>query len=108
MNEFQKRLISSLILIPLTFFIIIKGSILFFLFLFFCFILSCYEWKKMAKSKIILILGFIFLSLSFYSAFSLRENSQEFGLFIFLFLIIVSVSTDIGGFILVKYLKDQN
>ena len=58
----------------------------------------------MAKSKIILILGFIFLSLSFYSAFSLRENSQEFGLFI-LFLIIVSVSTDIGGFTFGKIFK---
>ena len=98
MNEFQKRIVSSIILLPLTFFIIIKGSILFFFFLFFCFLLSCYEWKKMVKSKIIFILGLIFLLLSFYSAFSLRENSQEVGLFIFLFLIIISVSTDIGGF----------
>ena len=85
MNEFQKRIVSSIILLPLTFFIIIKGSILFFFFLFFCFLLSCYEWKKMVKSKIISILGLIFLLLSFYSAFSLRENSQEVGLFIFLF-----------------------
>ena len=105
MNEFQKRIVSSIILLPLTFFIIIKGSILFFFFLFFCFLLSCYEWKKMVKSKIIFILGLIFLLLSFYSAFSLRENSQEFGLFIFLFLIIVSVSTDIGGFTFGKIFK---
>ncbi len=105
MNEFQKRIVSSIILLPLTFFIIIKGSILFFFFLFFCFLLSCYEWKKMVKSKIIFILGLIFLLLSFYSAFSLRENSQEVGLFIFLFLIIISVSTDIGGFTFGKIFK---
>ena len=105
MNEFQKRIVSSIILLPLTFFIIIEGSILFFSFLFFCFLLSCYEWKKMVKSKIIFILGFIFLLLSFYSAFLLRENSQEVGLFIFLFLIIISVSTDIGGFTFGKIFK---
>ncbi len=59
----------------------------------------------MTKSKIVFTLGFVFLSLSFYSAFLLRENYNDFGLFIFLFLIIISVSTDIGGFTFGKIFK---
>ena len=105
MSEFQKRIISSIILIPLSFFFIVKGSFLFLIFLLFCFLLSSYEWKKMTKSKIVFTLGFVFLSLSFYSAFLLRENYNDFGLFIFLFLIIISVSTDIGGFTFGKIFK---
>jgi len=105
MSELQKRIFSSIIIIPLSLFIIVKGSILFLFFLIFCFLLSCYEWNKMAKGKIINLLGLIFLLISFYSAFSIREELEDNSLFIFLFLIIISVSTDIGGYIFGKIFK---
>ncbi len=105
MSELQKRIFSSIIIIPLSLFIIVKGSILFIFFLIFCFLLSCYEWNKMAKGKIINLLGLIFLLISFYSAFSIREELEDNSLFIFLFLIIISVSTDIGGYIFGKIFK---
>ena len=105
MSELQKRILSSIIIIPLSLFIIVKGSILFLFFLIFCFLLSCYEWNKMAKGKIINLLGLIFLLISFYSAFSIREDLEDNSLFIFLFLIIISVSTDIGGYIFGKIFK---
>ena len=73
MSELQKRILSSIIIIPLSLFIIVKGSILFLFFLIFCFLLSCYEWNKMAKGKIINLLGLIFLLISFYSAFLLGK-----------------------------------
>ena len=105
MSELQKRIFSSIIIIPLSLFIIVKGSILFLFFLIFCFLLSCYEWNKMAKGKIINLLGLIFLLISFYLAFSIREDLEDNSLFIFLFLIIISVSTDIGGYIFGKIFK---
>ena len=46
-----------------------------------------------------------FLLISFYSAFSIREDLEDNSLFIFLFLIIISVSTDIGGYIFGKIFK---
>ncbi len=105
MNEFKKRILSSIVILPLSFFFIIKGSILFFSFLSFCFLISCYEWNRMVKNRAVFIIGLIFLLISFYCAFSIRESSEDFGLFIFLFLIVISISTDIGGFTCGKIFK---
>ena len=41
-------------------------------------------------------LGIIFLLFSFYSSFYIRENS---GLFLFLFIILICIFTDIGGYV---------
>ena len=60
-NEFVKRLISSIILIPLTFFFIIKGSVLFNLFILFCFLIISYEWYMMSKKRPYNLIGFLFL-----------------------------------------------
>tara|TARA_S200000501_G_scaffold352351_1_gene371107 strand:- start:206 stop:871 length:666 start_codon:yes stop_codon:yes gene_type:complete len=103
-NEFQKRILSSLILIPLSFFFIIKGSIFFNLFLIICFLVTSYEWHKMTKKKNYHLIGHLFLIFSFYSAYLLRNLGNLDGL-VFLFVIIVCVSTDIGGYIFGKILK---
>ena len=42
------------------------------------------------------LLGIIFLLFSFYSSFYIRENS---GLFLFLFIILICIFTDIGGYV---------
>ena len=104
-QEFQKRLVSSLILIPFCFFIIIKGSLLFNIFLLICFLITSYEWHMMSKKKFYYIFGYIFLIISFYSVYSLRNNENEISFFLFLFIIITCVSTDIGGYIFGKILK---
>ena len=41
-------------------------------------------------------LGIIFLSFSFYSSFYIRENSD---LFLFLFIILICIFTDVGGYV---------
>ena len=76
-KELSKRIISSLILLPISLFIIIEGSILFNFFIFICLIITCYEWNMMTKKKIINILGLIFLIYSFYSIYNLRNNFTE-------------------------------
>ncbi len=102
-KELQKRIFSSVILIPLSFFFIIQGSIIFIFFLILLFFGTIFEWFKMTKkSDLIRILGLFFLFFSFYSAVFLR---QYIGLNFFLFLIIVCIFTDIGGYLFGKLLK---
>ena len=104
-QEFQKRLISSIILIPICFFIIFKGSLLFNLFLLVCFLITSYEWHMMSKKKFYHIFGYIFLIVSFLSVYSLRNDDNEVSFFLFLFIIITCISTDIGGYIFGKLFK---
>ncbi|WP_440690178.1 phosphatidate cytidylyltransferase [Candidatus Pelagibacter sp. HIMB1782] len=106
-SEFQKRLISSILLIPVCFLLIIEGSILFNLFLILCFFLTILEWNKMSKKKNYLkTFGYIFLSLSFISTYLLRNHFDEHMSFIlFLFVIVICISTDIGGYTFGKMFK---
>ena len=74
-KELEKRLLSSLILIPISIFFIIQGSVFFIFFLSFIFLVTSSEWMKMTKKKYLLkIFGIFFLFLSFYTAFYIREN----------------------------------
>ena len=103
LKEFEKRLLSSLILIPIAFFFIIQGSVFFMFFLGLFFLATSYEWIKMTKkNNFIKNFGIIFLLFSFYSAFYVREDN---GLNIFLFIIIVCIFTDLGGYIFGKTFK---
>ena len=63
-SELLKRILSSIFLIPLIIYLIIKGSHLFTLFLIICFFLTLYEWHKMSKNIIYKFIGIIFLSAS--------------------------------------------
>jgi len=102
-KEFEKRLLSSLILIPIAIFFIIKGSLFFIFFLSMLFLATSLEWLKMCKKNNLLkLLGITFLFFSFYTAFNIRENS---GLNYFLLIIIVCIFTDIGGYVFGKTLK---
>ena len=80
-KELEKRLITSLILIPISIFFIIKGSIFFIFFLSILFLATSYEWAIMSKKNDLLkFLGIIFLFFSFYSAYEFRgnENYRDF------------------------------
>ena len=98
-KNLNQRLLSSLIIIPLSFFFIIKGSYLFNFFLLFCISICFYEWHFISKSKIYHSLGFFFLIFSFYSAYELRNSFGKESLIIFLFVILVCILSDIGGYI---------
>ena len=104
-KEFQKRVISSILLILLSFFFIIKGSFFFSFFLAICFFVSSYEWYTMSKKKNYHFIGYIFLLISFLSAHQLRNDSGEESLSIFLFVILICISTDIGGYVAGKLFK---
>ena len=99
-KELQKRILSSIFLIPVSFFFIIEGSITFIFFLSLIFLVTSFEWFKMTKDNdLIKIFGLFFLFFSFFSTIYIR---QYIGLNFFLFLIIVCIFTDIGGYIFGK------
>ena len=102
-KEFEKRILSSVILIPIAIFFIIKGSVFFSFFLSISFLATSYEWIKMSKKNNLLkLLGIIFLLFSFYTAFEIREYKNfEY----FLFIVTVCIFTDIGGYIFGKIFK---
>ena len=104
-KELEKRIFSSLILIPLSFFFIIKGSFFFNFFLIICCLVTLYEWHMMSKKKNYHLVGFIFLIFSFYSAYHLRNLINDDKGLLFLFIILICISTDIGGYISGKIFK---
>ena len=103
-SELIKRIVSSVILIPVSIFIIIKGSILFSIFLILCFFVCVYEWYKMVNQISILLIGFLYLILSFISVYMIRED-LNLNYFFLLFILCICVATDIGGYIFGKIFK---
>jgi phosphatidate cytidylyltransferase len=101
-QELIKRIVSSLILIPITIFFIIKGSFLFLFFISISLIVIIYEWHMMSKKKPYYIFGFIFLLFSFYSIFKIRIDNDYWFL---LFIITICITTDIGGYVFGKIFK---
>ena len=103
-NELQKRLLSAIILIPLSLFILIKGSYFFNFFLLVCLIIALYEWYLMSKNKFYNIPGFFLIILSFYSLYVLRHDIV-IDLTIIILILIICISTDVGGYAFGKLFK---
>ncbi len=103
-NELFKRILSSIILLPIVIFFIIKGSFLFNSLILICSIITLYEWQLMSKGKNYNIFGFVYIIASFYIIYLLRNYSDDQYLFLLLILIIC-ISTDIGGYVFGKVFK---
>tara|TARA_B100000900_G_C20469314_1_gene670663 strand:+ start:117 stop:749 length:633 start_codon:yes stop_codon:yes gene_type:complete len=103
-NELIKRILSSIILMPIALFFIIKGSFLFIFFISVCFCIIAYEWHMMRKKKTFHFLGLLFLIFSFVTIYDLRL-STEYNCTIFLVVTVICVATDIGGYIFGKLFK---
>ena len=71
------------------------------LFLIILFSIACSEWLKMTKKIENKVFGIIFLLLSFYSVFLIREKS----LLDFLIVLTICIMTDIGGYVFGKIFK---
>jgi len=103
-DELTKRIFSSLILIPIALFFIIKGSFLFNFFIIICFLVTSYEWHKMSRKKSYYLFGLLFLIISFYSAYKIRTTVGEDYIY-FIIILLICISTDIGGYIFGKIFK---
>ena len=101
-KEFKKRLFTSILVLPIVAFFITKGSIPFLFFLVFILLLSLFEWLKLVRNRPTKYAGVVFLFFLFYFTYLLRIN---FGFDIFLFSLLLCISTDLGGYIFGKSLK---
>ena len=101
MTNFQKRTLTSIVALPLSIFFIVKGGYFLLFFLIFILFAGMYElfnvFKKI-RTKLILSL---LLILSLYSIYYLAQNKLIF----LYFIIAISVSTDIGGYVFGKIFK---
>ena len=100
MNNFTKRILSSLILLPLVSYFIIQGSILLLFFIIICFVVACHEWHMMTKNIYLKIFGFIFLIISLHTFYKISQVPNEV-----FFVILICVSTDVGGYVFGKLFK---
>ena len=100
-QEITKRILSSIIILSIALFFIIKGSFFYIFFLSVFFFITSFEWYKMTKNKNYFLLGLIFLIVSFLSAFLLRNIFLND----FILVILICISSDIGGFVFGKLFK---
>ena len=96
-NELYLRILSSIVLLPIIFFLILKGSTYFNCLLIICLVISFYEWHSISYKKSYYLPGLIIISLSFYS-FSYIYGKMYY----FLLVIMTCIFTDIGGYIFGK------
>ena len=101
-KELQKRILSSIALIPISIFFIFQENIFFAFFLSALFLISSCEWIKMNKKDIIKIMGVFYLFFAFYMAYLLRE---ELSIEMFIFILVICISTDLGGYLFGKIFK---
>jgi len=105
-KELRNRILSSIIIAPLTIYLIYKGSFIFFFFILLCYFISVYEWTLMSIKKRYFLPGVIFLTFSFINVYLLRYNfSNEISLYLFFFVVITCIFTDIGGYLFGKVFK---
>tara|TARA_B100002051_G_C16715829_1_gene629333 strand:- start:1482 stop:2042 length:561 start_codon:yes stop_codon:yes gene_type:complete len=78
-----------------------KDSDFFIFFLTIVFLISFTEWIKISNNNVIKIIGIFFLLFSLYCAYKVRDEY----LVDFLMILIICISTDLGGYIFGKLLK---
>jgi len=98
-KEIYKRILTSLVLLPIIIFSIFSDSFFFNIILVAIFFLASYEWYNISKKSFTyLFIGFLIIITSIFSAFFLRGNdntSQQ----LFLWLLLIVIFSDTGGYI---------
>ena len=104
MNNLQKRIATSIIILPLSFFFIIKGNYYLLFFLLSIFFIANYElFSVFNKKRTILFLDAI-LILSLYTIYYLADHSAV-SFYLLTWVIILVVCSDVGGYVFGKTFK---
>ena len=99
MSDFIKRILSSIILLPIALYFMLMGSFYLIFLIIICFLVSSFEWGKMTKKLNYKVLGLFFLIFSFYTFYQLAID------YTILIPFFICISTDIGGYIFGKIFK---
>ena len=104
MSNLPKRILTSLIIFPLSIFFIFKGGNLLLLFLLVVFVASNYELFLVFNKRITILCLDLVLILSLFSIYYLRE-SGEVSSKLLIWVIILCVCSDTGGYVFGKTFK---
>ena len=106
MTNLQKRILTSLVILPLSFFFVVKGGYFLTFFLIFVLLAGMYELFSVFKKKInILLLGSV-LILSLFSIYYLR-NDHYYSIYHLYWVIILCIFSDVGGYVFGKIFKGK-
>ncbi len=103
MNNLFKRILTSIIIFPLSIFFLFKGSYYLLFFLFTIFFIANYELLSAFKKKITIIFLNLILILSLSLIYNLTENLISF--YLLLWAITLVICSDIGGYVFGKIFK---
>ena len=103
MNNLQKRILTSVVIFPLSIFFIIKGGYFLLFFLLAVFFTANYELISVFRKKITILFLNIILILSLFSIYYLSDTVITFS--ILLWVIILCVCSDVGGYVFGKIFK---
>tara|TARA_A100001011_G_C14159503_1_gene777610 strand:+ start:50 stop:694 length:645 start_codon:yes stop_codon:yes gene_type:complete len=101
MNNLQKRILTALVVLPISLFFIFVGGYPTLLFLLTIFFVANYELFSVFKKKSIILFLDLVLILSLYSIYLLSKYESE----LLLWIIILVVCSDIGGYVFGKLFK---
>ena len=104
MSNLQKRILTSLILFPLSIFFIIKGGNYIVSFLYVVLILGNFELFSAFKRKFSIIFLDGMLVLSLLSILHLRNDTAS-SFVLLIWVIILTISSDVGGYVFGKFFK---
>ena len=104
MTNLQKRILTSLIALPLVIFFILKGGNFLIFFLIFVLFAGTHELLNVFKKNSTKVFLFSILILSLYSIYFL-ENENLYSKYILFYSIAVCICSDIGGYIFGKIFK---
>ena len=104
MTNLQKRILTSIIVMPLSIFFVLKGGYILLFFLLSIFFVANYELFSVFNNKSTIIFLDLVLILSLYSIYYLADKEPA-SLYLLLWIIILVVCSDIGGYVFGKTFK---
>ena len=103
MTNLKKRILTSLIIFPLSIFFILKGGYFLLFFLLTIFFVANYELFSVFNKKSTILLLDLILIISLYSIYYLADHAVSF--YLLLWIIILVICSDIGGYLFGKIFK---
>jgi len=103
MTNIQKRFVTSIIILPLSFFFILRGGYFLLFFLLSIFFIANYELFSVFNKRSTILLLNLILILSLFSIYNLRDDPNSFSLL--LWIIILVICSDVGGYFFGKIFK---
>ena len=106
MSNIKKRILSSIIILPVSLFFILKGGNYIVSFLYAILILGNFEVFSAFKRKLTIILIDLILVISLLAVLFLRNDTAS-SFFLLLWVIILTVLSDVGGYVFGKFFKGK-